>query len=657
MASQSLRFKLYSLLSLPIVALIALWTFVSGHVVGDFFELRTATTVYEKISAPAAALVTELQHERKSAAIFLSAPPPDGSMLVAARKRTNAAASVFRVLSASEEAQTVTTPGLRGSIDEVLRRLGGLDAVRREVDDRTTSRLAAVQAYGAITDEVYRLYDQLVTVPQIELYQQATALLRISHARDLMSREDALVTGAILAKRLSHEEYEAIEELAPNRRLLLVDGIASLERDLRGPYDLLLASADHRRFGELEHEIIESSRLPHVRNAWPAVSDRLGATLDRLQVSSAGLLNARAADAADAIVLEIAIVGVIGLAAIVAAVIWSARLGRGLAAELDLLRDSAAELADVRLPRVVERLRGGEPVDVDAEAPAIPVGGTTQEVRDVGHAFAGVRRTAVEAAVGQAALRRGLGRVFRNMALRHQALVHRQLAQLDGIRLRITEPEILQDLFRLDRLTTRMRRQAEGLLILAGGADGHPAPTGIDEGGDGRQAAVPIADVVRDAIAEAEAYTRIAAPPIADAFIDGRAASDVTHLLTELVANATAFSPPTTTVQVQGQLVGRGFVLEVEDRGLGLPEAAREEINTRLADPPEFDLADSERLGLLVVALLARRHGIRVTLGKSPYGGITAIVLLPQTLIVPGLTRRSHSGKNRETVGWQSRRG
>ncbi|WP_157245827.1 sensor histidine kinase [Nonomuraea typhae] len=648
MASQSLRFKLYSLLSLPIVALVALWTFVAGYVVGDFFELRRASTVFEKISSPAAALVTELQYERKSAAMFLSAPPPDGSLLITARKRTNAAAAQFRALSSTEEAHTVTTPELRRAIDAVLRKIGGLDAVRKQVDDGETTRLAAVQAYGEVTDEVYRLYDQAVTVSEIKLYQQAAGLQRITHARDLLSREDALIAGATATpgELLTKEEYTAIQQLAPNRRLLLEDGVSALDAELRGPYDQLLASADHRQIGAIESEIIENAALPRERTSWLSVAESFGAALDRLRITRAELLNVRTENEAGTIVVRIVVVGAFGLATIFGAVVWSASLGRRLAGELDALRDAAADLADVRLPRVVENLRDGEKVDVDAEAPPIPTDGATQEIRDVGHAFAGVRRTAIEAAVGQAGLRQGLGRVFRNMARRNQALVQRQLAQLDVIRRQITEPDTLQDLFTLDRLTTRMRRQAEGLLVLSG-ASGGPST------GD----PVPVADVVRVAVAEVEQYTRVAAPPIPDAFLDGAAASDVTHLLTELLANATAFSPPTTTVQVQGQLVGRGFAIEVEDRGLGLPEGIREDFNARLADPPEFDLADSERLGLLVVGMLARRHGIKVTLNKSPYGGITAVVLLPQSLIVTGLTRRSHAGKNRETAGWQPRRG
>jgi hypothetical protein len=646
MSSQSLRFKLYSLLSLPIVALIALWTFAAGHVVGEYFELRTASTVYERINAPAAALIAALQHERKTSAMFLSAPPPDGSPLLDSRKRVDAAVERFEALAGSEEAETVTNAELRKSVQAVRQRLGSLSAIRRSVDDRSTSRLEVVSAYGDATDDVFRLYDQAVGVPEIRLYQQAMGLQRIAHARDMMSREDALVAGATIVGRLSREEYEAIEHLMPSRRLLFTEGVGALDSELRGPFDLLATSADNQRLMELEDEIVKTGSLPVMQSAWAPVAERLGGSLDRLLVSRSDLLNERTSAASNGIVLEISAVAALGLAAILGAVVWSVKLGRGLVAELDTLRHAAADLADVRLPTVVERLRAGRQVDVAAEVPPITEDGATQEVRDVGHAFDEVRRTAVEAAVGQAEMRRGLGRVFRNMARRNQSLVHRQLAQLDTIRRQINDPETLQELFRLDRLTTRMRRQSEGLIILSGGTSD---PTTGDP--------VPIADVVREAVSEVEAYTRVNAPPIADAFLDAGAASDVTHLLAELLSNATSFSPPHTTVHVFGQLVGSGFAIEVEDRGLGISDAEREEINAKLADPPEFDLADSERLGLLVVALLARRHNIKVTLGKSAYGGITAIILLPQTIIASGLTRRSHSGKNRETVEWQPRRG
>ena len=234
-----------------------------------------------------------------------------------------------------------------------------------------------------------------------------------------------------------------------------------------------------------------------------------------------------------------------------------------------------------------------------------------------------MQRTAVEAAVGQATLRKGIAQVFLNLAWRNQVLLQRQLTLLDTMERRVEEPDILEDLFKLDHLTTRMRRHAENLIILS---DAAPARRWRDP--------VPLYDLVRSAVLEVEDYTRVTVAPMPDApMLVGSAVTDVIHLIAELVENATVFSPPDTTVTVRSTKAANGFALEIEDRGLGLNPAMLEELNARLADPPEFDLADSDRLGLFVVARLAVRHNIKITLRRSPYDGTTAIVLLPTTLL------------------------
>jgi hypothetical protein len=178
-------------------------------------------------------------------------------------------------------------------------------------------------------------------------------------------------------------------------------------------------------------------------------------------------------------------------------------------------------------------------------------------------------------------------------------------------------------LFRLDHLTTRMRRQAEGLIILSGAAPGRRW----------RQP-VAIVEVLRGAISEIEDYVRVDLVTDSPDFLTGAAVADVTHLLAELIENAVVYSPPATRVQVRGGRVANGYVIEVEDRGLGIPPATRDQLNELLAQPPEFDLADSDQLGLFVVSRLAIRNGIRVSLRESGFGGTTAIALLPGTLVV-----------------------
>ncbi|AWS47134.1 nitrate- and nitrite sensing domain-containing protein [Streptosporangium sp. 'caverna'] len=623
MASRTIRFKLYALLSLPIVALVALWAFVTGYVVGDFFELRQASTLYEQVSAPATRLAIEVRHERKFSAIQLSsAAEQTEGPLSEARGQTDKAVADFLRHTTSLETTSVLDPALGAAISEVTLQAEKLRTIRGDVDGHTVNRLQAVEAFSEITDAVYRLQDQVVTVSEIGLYQQAVGLQRISHAQDLLSREDALVSGATLAGELTHAEYEAMEVLAPNRRLLLSEGVAALDDELSGPFKTLVVSPGYRGLVALEVEMIEESKLPFDKKAWQPIADAFSSTTDRFLTSRGALLNERTDDTAGGIIAQIIIAGGLGLAAILGAVILSAKLGRRLAEELGHLRMTALELAEVRLPQVVERLRRGESVDVKTDAPPIPTTGTTLEITDVARAFSTVQSTAVEAAVGEARLRHGFNRVFRNLARRNQSLVHRQLTQLDSMQRKTSDPEVLEDLYRLDHLTTRMRRQSEGLIILSGATAGRTWRN-----------PVPLLDVVRAAVAEVEDYKRINVLPMPDAKLTGTATADVTHLLAELLENATVFSPPTTPVSVRGGIAGRGFVVEVEDRGLGLQVRECEAINARLASPPEFDVADSEQLGLFVVSQLAARHGIKVTLNRSPFGGTTAVVFIPQTVL------------------------
>ncbi|WP_344839167.1 ATP-binding protein [Nonomuraea dietziae] len=212
------------------------------------------------------------------------------------------------------------------------------------------------------------------------------------------------------------------------------------------------------------------------------------------------------------------------------------------------------------------------------------------------------------------------------MARRTQGLVQRQLNVLDVMERRETDPVELEDLFRLDHLAVRTRRNAENLIVLSGSS---PARTW--------RRSVPMVDVVRGALAEVEDYTRVSLMPMGDVVLVGRAVGDVVHLLAELIENAVSFSPPYTNVQVSGQLVANGYVVEIEDRGLGMKPEDLAAANERIANPPEFRITGATaRLGLYVVSRLAARHQIQVVLKASPYGGTTVVVMLPQELVETG---------------------
>ncbi len=318
----------------------------------------------------------------------------------------------------------------------------------------------------------------------------------------------------------------------------------------------------------------------------------------------------------------------LGLLAIIFSILVSIIVGRGLIGQLKDLRLSALELANDRLPSVIRRLRDGEIVDVAARRRrSRPRAGPRSRPRTrstrSSRRSTSCSRTAIEAAVDEANLRRGISDVFRNLARRSQVLLHRQLRLLDGMERRASEPEELEDLFRIDHLTTRMRRHAEGLIILSGEPAGrtwrHP---------------VPLMDVLRAAVAEVEDYTRIRVEARTRAALSGTAVADVIHLIAELAENATVFSPPNTPVKISGDIVGRGFAVEIEDRGLGITEERLAEINRNLDDPPAFDLSGSDRLGLFIAGRLARRHDIKITLRPSVYGGTSAIVIIPMALVV-----------------------
>jgi PAS domain S-box-containing protein len=222
----------------------------------------------------------------------------------------------------------------------------------------------------------------------------------------------------------------------------------------------------------------------------------------------------------------------------------------------------------------------------------------------------------------QAALRKSIGELYHNLARRSQGLVDRQLELIEELERAEVDPDRLEELVRIDHLATRMRRNAENLIVLSG-VEQHRRWS----------APVPLRDVVEAALAELKEYSRVQVAPMDDLRLSGQAASDVAHLLAELIGNATSFSPPGTKLQISGDPAGAGYVLEIEDRGIGMSDAELIEANRRLAAPLAADVAVSKMMGFHVVGRLAFRYGIKVQLRHSWYGGVAALVLLPAVLL------------------------
>jgi signal transduction histidine kinase len=605
---RTIRTKIVGLLLVPLFSMVVLWGVITSVTASESLQLKQYSTLWTNLRLPTYGLIAELQRERLGSAMLMhrrGLPRDSGknSALNAQRSRTDHAVDNFRRLTALSMNYS---PSIASKVKAALAQLGKLDALRGEIDVHLVPRLTAVETYNAVIDSLFGLHRRVALIDDIPIYEQSSIMIDVGFAKELLTREQAVASGS----RVSADERRVFTQLVGNRRFLIDQAIAELDAGLREPQVALLTSADYQRMRVMEDRII-AGRVPA---GWQSTADAMAKSFEDLQMAASSLLVAEAEPVANRVIQRGLIIGGTGLLLVVVSIAISLRAGTRLSKELAALRRAAHVVATDRLPQVVAKLRAGQ----DVEVGEIEVASTTTEIDDVGQAFSTVQRTAVEAAVGQAQLREGVGQVFRNLARRSQTLLHRQRIQLEGMQHKATDPDALEDLFRLDHLTTRMRRHAEGLIILSGATPGR-----------GWSKPVPLLDVARGATAEVEDYQRVIVENMPKHALLGPLVGDVIHLVAELIENATVYSPPQTPVTVRGESAARGFAIEVEDRGKGLKAEELAELNARLANPPEFDLADSDRLGLFVVSRLAARHDIRVTLRGSPYGGTTAIVLIP----------------------------
>ncbi|MEV5412374.1 nitrate- and nitrite sensing domain-containing protein [Thermopolyspora sp. NPDC052614] len=641
---RSIRFKLLTILLVPVVSLVAIWGFAAALTVSRGLDLLRVNKVFDNVVLPLRTLTGALQEERLLSLAVLGAGggnADEAGQLQQQRVETNQALAALERQALAADVQEATPALMRWQLNELRDQLKWLSDIRVRVDGRNFTRLQTIEAYSTIIEDAQRVNDKLLIVPDLDVIEQSKAATTLGRAREALSQQAALIAGAVAANRLTGEEHTAFTEMVTQRKLLYGLAFQQFDAELQQPYLELQNTDTYTAFEAVERRMVKNVRinrpLPVEAATWRATTEALILRFDHLSLVTNEKISDRSVPAATTIFMQIGVAAALGVVALVLTVFVSMRFGRRLADELIQLQQTALNLAQERLPRVVARLKRGEDVDTDTETGTLIAGGT-KEIDRVGDAFTMVQRTAIEAAVGQAELRKGVGKVFLNLARRNQSLLHRQIQMLDRLEGKVDDPEILEGLFGVDHLTTRMRRHAEGLIILSGAV---PAR--------GWRNPVQFFDVVRAAVEEVEDYLRVnVVVPQGPALI-GSAVTDVIHLVAELVENATIFSPPKTTVQVRGGTVGRGFVVEVEDRGLGLSREEYEQINQRLADPPEFDLADSDRLGLFVVGRLAARHDIRVSLRPSPYGGTTAIILIPGELVVETGGPEGGKGSRQET--------
>ncbi|MFF4369981.1 nitrate- and nitrite sensing domain-containing protein [Streptomyces sp. NPDC001594] len=623
---KSIRRKIVALLLVPLVSLTALWGFATVITGREAVQLLDVAYVIGKVGYPIEDVVRVIQKERRQTLVVLGDPRAVAATAELAKSRAATDEMVRKITANATDREVVDelSPTARERLSSILDAFHGIASLRRSVDASDLDPTTALDLYSRLVDPCYDFLMNLHALENVEMDKQGRALVGITRARETLSREDAVIASTLAAGNVATSDVRRVSAFAANRALLYDFNLAILPADDRKLFEQYWNGPESKALRDTEERFISAGAVKNPRTVtaaqWDEASRKVLDDLATMGTAAGDRYQKRVAPVARSVVVQAALAGVLGFLALAFSLFLSVRVGRDLIRDLSQLRKDATEASGVRLPSVMRRLAAGESLDIETEAPRLEF--EKDEVGQVALALNSLQRAAVEAAVKQAELRRGVSEVFVNLARRNQVLLHRQLTLLDTMERRTEDTEELADLFRLDHMTTRMRRHAEGLVILSGAAPSRQW-----------RKPVQLMDVVRAAVAEVEDYERIEVRRLPRIGIEGPAVADVTHLVAELLENATVFSPPHTAVQVHGERVANGFTLEIHDRGLGMNPEALLDANLRLAETPEFELSDTDRLGLFVVSRLARRHAIKVALQPSPYGGTTAVVFLPADLL------------------------
>lgn len=622
---RSVRFRIGTLLLVTFAALTPLWAYAMYLTVPGALTLNQIEDRHFTIGIPADNLDVALSAERKATVVYLADRAAGKTPLLKARAATDKAAHAFRTTGVRGVHAVGTTqsdkvlPSLLGQLDKLSRQRSAVDAGAATPNDVYTY-------YGSAIESGLRMLLSITSQNggDSDLQTQGEALSRLTRSRSVLDEVDARISAAITAGRMTADERYDLSQAVGAVKGSYATAVPNLPPATAREYTKLVDSRQMATLQSLERTVVETApghAITVRAGEWDAAYGAVLKQLHALELNTALSLGESAKPVATQILIRAGIATGFGLIGFAALVIVSVRIGRGLIREITVLRNRMDQTATVDLPNLVRSLRAG----ADSTELALSVGGArlrTRELDDLGGSFDRVQRVAVDSAAGESQLRQGVSRVFVNLSRRNQALLHRQLKLLDELERASVDADQLSSLFTLDHLATRMRRHAESLIILSGGTPGR-----------GWSSPVPVLDVVRSAVTEVEDYPRVTVYPLPTENIVGAAVADVIHLLAELIENAALYSPADAPVQVRGIRAANGLVIEIEDAGVSMSQETMAQLNQQLSDPPEFDLTDATQLGLFVVGRLAARRGIAVSLRSSPYGGTSAVVLLPPSLL------------------------
>ncbi|MFC8529882.1 nitrate- and nitrite sensing domain-containing protein [Nocardia sp. NPDC057227] len=630
------RTKILAIVLVPSLTLLVLSTVAAVYLVTRENEAKEWASRGREAIPTARELLQSVQAERQLTLSVLAGEESAPLNLAPARVRLD---SALRLLVSSET--EVTELDGKDHNANFMALTDRLNRVRHSVDARQLPPSDAYLFYNRILDlitEGTRTAQQ--NAPDVEISLGLAEGLRLFVAAEGVARTTAL--GGTLASA-AEPDPAALGEFHDQvgyYHTEVANLSASLEGELGDRLRRLRESPAWRNLATMEAAVAQHvevstgsgrsaapsadrSALPLSMQEWHRASTEVtGVLIDAWLAESNAVQEAaerKTTSAGNRALWSGAAVAAVSLVAFLIALVLANRMIR----RLERLRAETLGLTEEQLPTIMQQLSTGDFSGVDQESVKLEFG--RDEIGEVARAFEQAHRAAVAGAVREARTREGVKSLFLNIAHRSQVAAHRQLSILDDAERKQEDPSLLDTLFQLDHLATRERRNAENLIILGGGQPGRRWRN-----------PVPLLDVIRSAVSETLDYQRVRVARLPGTLVQGGVVADLIHLFAELVDNAAFFSPPETQVEVTGAVVGKGVVVEINDKGIGMPPEEMARVNELLRTPPDYSVAtgsSDSRLGLFVVGQLSSRHGVAVRLSESVYGGVRVVVLIPSPLL------------------------
>jgi len=623
------RSRLLLLITIPTLTAIAL----GGVRVSS--SVQTALT-YQRVQQLAdlnldmTVLVQRLQDERDQTALFI-AQGPNGNQ--AARMQVLFTQRRATERAAAEVTQHLTQIG--GSFSPAARQEAS--AALADLQNLPNLRLEAAQS--ALTAPIMQKYSRIITdllvleqntgqgVGDVTLAETVRVLGLVSRMKEDASQQRAILTAALIQGVLDPGARTALlaaqQDQASNGvsfSLSATNAQRQLFQNSLSRSFVPLASQEEEQALSMGTSLKNDPTTPD--DFYGAMTNEINGQLGSVERNLVNSIITRTVQLRNAAVVSALAVAIAVLLVLALALLFTVVVARSMVRPLRRLRAGALEVAGVRLPETVRRMSESEGAAEPLEVEPIDVD-SSDEIGEVARAFDQVHREALRLASNEAALRGNVNAMFVNLSRRSQSLVERQIRLIDDLEQGEQDAERLANLFQMDHLATRMRRNSENLLVLAG----HEVSRRWTQ-------SVALVDVLRAAVSEIEQYERVTLNVQPGISVRGQAVNDVVHLIAELAENASSFSAADTPVKVSGHLLNSGGVLlDITDQGVGMGAEEMAHANWRLDNPPVVDVAVSRRMGLFVVARLAARHGIRVRLRPASAGGLTALVWLPDEVI------------------------